>query len=153
MVCIGEESCYGTWIESVANIEANGNNVLAASKIVSNLGDFDEHIRTLTIRINGSHDEAFDVYCNETDTCNIDCQSKSACATLNLHCDGECNVHCDELGGIDCPIKGAFHIWKTLPPTGLPTSYPSLLPSTMPSKYPTIHPTAEPTVYSTPITR
>ena len=32
------------------------------------------------------------MYCNETDTCNIDCLSQFACNTLNLYCEGNCYV-------------------------------------------------------------
>ena len=82
----------------------------------------------------------FDIYCNETDICKIDCQSKYSCTQANIHCGSSpsrCFVKCDEYGDINCPysIDGAFNDW-------VPTFSPSLMPITIPSLSPTIIPSS-----------
>ena len=56
-------------------------------------------------------DNSFDIYCNESDICEIECESENACTNLNLHCggngsgdDSRCIVYCNPIFGINCLI-------------------------------------------------
>ena len=108
--CFGEESCKNSRIEGVSNkILMQGDNSAAGSTIIS--GNMNS---TLIIRLNGTNDDLpFDIYCNQTDICKIDCQSSDACSLLRLHCSVEvfstsvvsnCFVNCDESLDFDCPL-------------------------------------------------
>ena len=64
--------------------------------------------------INGTNSASFDIYCNETDICDIRCESYESCQLLNLYCFGTCFIN------------------DTLP---MPTEYPTL--TMYPTQYPT----------------
>ena len=139
LYCIGEQSCLNTVISKVAEIVANGYNALSNSYIYSDIdGELD-----FKIYINGTNDYRFDIWCNETDTCKIDCQSTNACSRLYLHCYGECFVSCDDTQGIDCPLltEGSFMQWRTESPTTMPTNMPSTIPTRIPTQIPSKIPT------------
>ena len=60
----------------------------------------------------------WDLYCNRTDTCYIDCQLSHSCYYVTVHCFGECFVACDnDTDWIICPENGnepdtnPFKIW------------------------------------------
>ena len=84
VLCIGDSSCNGTIITSVSNII-----VLSGSSITSDLEG-----NILIVEINGTSNDIFELHCNLTDTCYIDCQSHEACRNLRLNCggDGNCNL-------------------------------------------------------------
>ena len=107
--------------------------------------------KTLTVRVNGTNDDTWELYCNASHTCKIDCQSSGACSTLFLYCFGTCLVSCNEGNGIDCPYFGIYSEWTTQPPTDYPTKQPNLIPSSnssMPTIITTI-PTAQPSMKPT----
>ena len=155
--CVSTDSCKDSSIRSIHNkIYANGKDALSGSVIISETNFNDNG--TLFIYINGTNDEnIFDIYCNETDTCKIDCQSEDACTKLALHCgpnllQSRCYVSCDHTGsgsGINCPFSGIYKEWITETPTSYPTAIPTSMPSKVPSSQPTNFPTTQPTLYPT----
>lgn len=86
LICAGEQSCQYCIITSVANIDANGNDVLSNTAILS--------------QANGIMIVYISIYCNETDICKIGCQSQNACTKLFLYCFGTCLVDCDTKRGM-----------------------------------------------------
>ena len=135
--CISTQSCMDAMIRGVHNkIEVNGINALSGSLIISET-NFDEN-GTLIIYINGTNDDRYDIYCNETDICKIECESNHACTELVLHCDShqsQCLVSCDEENEIHCPRNGSYSEWiiTTIPPTAIPSTIPTKIPSFAPS--------------------
>ena len=109
-----------------AVIEANGRNALSLANIVSNT-NFDQD-GILTIHINGTNNQAYNIYCSFGDVCKINCQSSNACTNLILDCNGTCWVDCDPRNGIDCPqmlltntTNNNYILWNaTMPPTQFP---------------------------------
>lgn len=97
----------------------------------------------------------FDVYCNDTDICSIDCQSILSCKYLRLHCsiiNINCYVHCDYLinnNFVECPHSGNYSLWSTQEPSSQPTFEPSKIPSEFPSTIPSTIPTRIPLVEET----
>ena len=81
-------------------------------------------------------------FCNEGDTCRIDCLVADACSSFAVECDGYCIIKCDNSKGLDCPgtITGDHEI---IVPTSAPTSVPSL-PTSVPTIEPSYPPTALP---------
>ena len=152
-------------IKGIRNIQANGQNALGSTTIIS---EIDKDIfgidRTLNVAINGNYTYPINIYCNATDICQIECQSTQACSTMNVYCDGCCFVNCDASNDIECPsLFGNYFNWTysnfsftdqdyslcpTLSPTNLPTQKPTSSP-TLPTNYPTVIPTAMPTGFPT----
>ena len=158
MFCFGQESCYGSKISSIKRINAYGTDALSGTTIISNVAGTGSSDNTLFVEIYGTMDELFNVYCNSSDVCKIDCQSSEACSKMYLHCFGTCYVRCNDLNGIDCPVYGVYSYWTTLNPTNIPsqepTNFPTLFPTTNnptvePSEIPTSLPTSIPTVLPT----
>ena len=147
--CIGGWSaCENTVITGVANIYAFGETALYSATIISNLSLRDDQ-DTLTVKICGTHDERFDIYCSEGDICKIDCDSEQACTGLYLTCHGTCYVRCDEDNGIDCPIHWGGVVWETTgEPSTIPSNNPTQIPSAIPTNLPTV-PTSMPTTVPT----
>ena len=128
----------------------NGSSALNGA-IITTAEDF----KLIHMYINGTNSNSYDVYCNSSDTCKIDCLSTDACTNMNLYCYGTCKVACDSRG-TNCPISasGGYVEWYTDPPTNNPTRIPtiepgspSLSPSQNPSEAtsdPTSIPTSEP---------
>ena len=113
---------------------------------------------TFIAYINGSHNESYNIYCNSSDICKIDCQSSLSCSKLYLHCFGTCYVDCDQDNGISCPnaTVGSYLDWITPSPTTIsshvPSRYPtSINPTRIPSRVPTDVPTRNPSVIPTEI--
>ena len=92
----------------------NGNEAMSTTKVISEV----VYGNTFIAWISGTNDDTYNIYCNSTDICKIDCQSSSACTKLYLHCFGTCYVDCDEENGIDCPFAGDYLDWD---PTEAPT--------------------------------
>ena len=105
---------------------------------------------TYIISINGTNNiEPFNITCQESDTCFIDCQSSYACSLMRLKClDSDkihCFVNCDESNGIDCPLMinsvyYDWHITTSAKPTQSPSSIPSIVPTSNPSRQPSVLP-------------
>ena len=99
MVCVGDESCSKTEMRSVRNVIVNGLNALNSATIVSQINGL------FTLLINSSQTTySTNIYCNKTDTCNINCQSKYSCTNVYLYCFGKCNITCNYIRPTDCPI-------------------------------------------------
>ena len=100
-------------------IKVNGDDALAGAKIISAIGaNRASQIKNTQLKmyisgINNNSNSNFSIYCNETNTCKIDCETQRACSMIYLYCHDNCYVKCDEEGGIDCPIYGNFSEWKT----------------------------------------
>ena len=149
--CISTRSCAYSQISAIHNkLEANGNNSLSGSVIISQT-NFEEN-GTLYIFINGSNYEKFDIYCSETDICIITCESTDSCTQLYVYCGSlsmsRCFVYCDETEGINCPYYGnytqlTFATTTTIPTTTITseiastTTITSRFPSGMPNDMPT----------------
>ena len=82
---------------------AHGKNCLGGSIIISENNISSTQYDNLDVEINATMDEDYDFYCNQTDRCNIMCQSSNACTNMHLYCFGECWVDCGDDIGIDCP--------------------------------------------------
>ena len=146
--CFSNESCQYSYIRAIHNkIEANGYNALSGSIIISE-SNF-ENNGTLYVYINDTNDaDTFDLYCNETDICYIDCQAQDACTQLAVHCGSDpsrCFVSCNDIAGINCPYSGIYNQWSTESPTAVPTSIPTTIPSTIPTQLPNALKTTIPT--------
>ena len=87
-----------------------------------------------SVSISGNMTNYYDVYCNNTDTCYVDCQSTLACQYMRLHCKGTCYVHCNHtINGninkhiVQCPYSGNYSLWSlddTIGPSTQPTMNP-----------------------------
>eukprot|EP01083_Nonionella_stella_P071033 190498_1 len=80
------------------------------------------------------------IYCNETDSCNIQCGGWLSCAGTTLFCFGVCRIDCNI--NSECPIQ--WTPTPTIHPTIHPTNAPTIIP-TIRTNYPTIYPTIVPT--------
>ena len=108
LYCIGTEVCSGADIRGVWKIVAMGKNVLRHAVIVSSIScnnndASSEESNEFSIEISGAMDGNYYLYCNESDSCNIECLSSDACGNLKIYCEGSCTVSCDERDGISCP--------------------------------------------------
>lgn len=103
--------------------------------------------------ITGTMYEPWEIYCNETDKCFIDCRSSDACIELNLYCGvnpSRCYVNCNETAGINCPVTDfneSINIYNDWLPTMNPTQMPSVIP-TVPTQLPTELPSLPTTMAS-----
>ena len=88
LFCGYDECCRSTEIHTINYIYTNGTNSLSHATI------FSEDAGILTADIGGYNSEVFTIYCNSTDACYINCQSKFACDNLYLYCQGRCYVSC-----------------------------------------------------------
>ena len=113
IICQGDKCLYDATIrKNVNSIVVNGNNALSGSTIIT------ESYGKTIISINGTNnDDIFNIYCNSTDECFIDCQSSNSCSKLFLHCFGHCYVRCNPSIAIDCPIYGGYDVWTTQAPS------------------------------------
>ena len=114
MIAQGSYSLYGSTIRGISTLKVNGNEAMSTTKVISEV----VYGNTFIAWISGTNDDIYNIYCNSTDICKIDCQSSSACTKLYLHCFGTCYVDCDEENGIDCPFAGDYLDWD---PTEAPT--------------------------------
>ena len=86
------------YVSNVEMVRANGADALLGATIVSERNGSVFHAD-----INGSFSTGnYYIYCNETDTCKIEC-IEQGCEALCLYCYGTCLVYCDPDMGIDCP--------------------------------------------------
>ena len=151
--CISNQSCKNSILRGVGNqINANGNNTLSGSIIISEASVVNS--TALSVYINGTNDELFNIYCNITDICKIFCLSKNSCTNLVMTCgirnnSQTCSIYCNLAHGINCPllINGNYTIYNTTQmPTPIPTTIPSIFPTNVPSTFPTTIPTTIPTI-------
>ena len=106
VICSGSNACREAVITNIGmGLKAFGKNSLRNSNIFTGGNN-----NTITIEINGTQNYDIDIYCNETDICQIDCQSQDACRMIILHCESatnneQCMVKCDG-DDITCPFRG-----------------------------------------------
>ena len=100
------------------NIYGYGRNSLQNAEIQQENG-------TINIYLYGTlAGDGLDIYCRFGAVCNIFCES-NGCSNSNIQeCSGQCNIDCDESGGVSCP-NGYIE------PTSSPTQFPSGEPTDM----------------------
>ena len=93
--------------------------------------------------------DTLSVYCNNNDTCYIECGPGAACSSgtgTTIYCQSEatCLVKCNVTIGLDCPhiMEGNYTIVNG-PPKDIDSLVPSILPTTVP--IPTAIPNTIPT--------
>ena len=106
IMCKGEKCLYDATIRNNVNsIIVNGDNGLSGSTIIT------ESYGETIISINGTNDDIFNIYCNSTDECFIDCQSSNSCSKLFLNCFGHCHVRCThQLVAFSCVHQNGYFI-------------------------------------------
>ena len=106
LFCIGSESCSSavaneTIIKGVENIYLIGTNSIAGATIYSSSA-LDETDNEMNIFINGTNaNDEINIYCNETNVCNIKCADAGSCENINLECMGTCNIECNDASDCD----------------------------------------------------
>ena len=138
--CAGNETCADTTIRIVNHVKVSGNNTLGNAKIISELASNNVANTTLhvTILSSGNTDD-INVYCNETDTCIVECETSDGCTMLRLYCYGTCSAICSDSSGIDCPVA-AFGNYCVITGTNddnectnAPTANPTVIPTVIPT--------------------
>eukprot|EP01083_Nonionella_stella_P145633 456700_1 len=151
--CEAADSCFDSGIYNASHLYcwatiSCSESIITASKYVVCAGKqsckdsiFYSDGHDLDVYFTGDRSgETAEIYCNQTDRCNIMCNGYNSCDGTTLVCDGMCNVSCGTSSL--CPVGWTPN--PTLSPT-LPTGDPTLDPTTVP----TIHPTIDPTIYPT----
>ena len=151
MRCESYKSCLNSTIKNVDNIVSYGNNSLSGSKIISGSSS------KLKIDIFESNiDFSFDIYCQNSSKCEINCRSRDSCSLLNIYCysNARCSICCHETQ-FNCPKtrsdKTASVIFDSNCYAYGPTSIPSDIPSDTSSDTPSDTPSGVPTHISTGI--
>ena len=105
--CDGVKTCMSSTIVGVSNVKSiahsNNRRVFDGARIVSQAEQFGNNFE---IKLKGTSDgyvNPTEIYCNETDTCVIECLSKAICSSVDLYCFGICYVDCDSDNNIACP--------------------------------------------------
>ena len=128
LICYGSNSCNRATITGITGIlRGVGNQAFTNATIVSGI-DPNADDTTVRIEINGNIQGVCNIYCDQDNTCRVDCQTDDACTSLYLHCFGTCYLRCDKSGGINCPLVEGPHIDWTYDITESPTEYPSEFP-------------------------
>ena len=149
IVRISGMSCFVLFCFSLLSHHNNKNNKDNLSFLWNQITKNTKKNNTM---ITGTNNNEFNIYCNISNICKIECLSSDACSNLRLHCYevGACFVDCDESNGINCPSYGVYGVWTTQEPSNIPsnnpTQLPSKSPSQLPSQLPSIIPTFLPTV-------
>ena len=84
-------------IRNVHKVEIHGWGATRGSTLISD-GGAGTNVLMVTINVTVFTDE-FDIYCNASDTCYINCLSGESCSNVNLYCDGPCFVNGSEPNG------------------------------------------------------
>ena len=134
VLCQGPASCYNTHIKNVQLIEFesgwtfNGGSIVVSERSINknmyngssesdinfrSMGDnlYNTNVDSeMIVRVKGLG-QGLTIYCNESDTCKIDCVDD--CGNIYLYCYGTCLISCDELYGRRCPeiMYGTFYPW------------------------------------------
>ena len=106
-VCNGATSCaHSTHLmgsRCFADICSDGMMANYKSDLITD-GDYAEYYFEMGGFLAGY---GYDIYCNETDYCNIECTTPMACLNTTVHCfnDSKCSIvnECDNSQGIWCP--------------------------------------------------
>ena len=80
-------------ISNTRNIVVSGKKCVSDAIIISNFTEktrFGD--RTLTMTISNKQGK-FTIYCTAGDTCIVYCVSRQSCTTIDLYCEGICNIH------------------------------------------------------------
>ena len=90
--------CQEATISNVEMMTADGEANMREATIIS---DTAKGTNNFTLNVNGTNEGGnYRLYCNESDVCNINCHSETACETLIIYCFGICHIHCDESAGL-----------------------------------------------------
>eukprot|EP01083_Nonionella_stella_P256695 879492_1 len=136
--CTAVDSCQEAIITKTSTILCSGWYSCWLANITSNGTDLDANFTGY----GSAH--SVTIYCNVGDVCNIVCRGYESCLDTTLHCDGICDVQCDELSL--CPIVITLNpTTATTDPTLQPTDHPSLHPTQNPTLNPTLYPSSNPT--------
>lgn len=102
LYCVGEQSCKTATVDSVPNIY-----ILAENN--DNMTIHSNGIGTMNVHSAYGGLDYGKIYCDEGDTCNIDCSKYRSCGATDhnslatVFCDGDCYITCDECDCIECP--------------------------------------------------
>ena len=67
----------------------------------------------MVVEVNGTNTGYYYLYCSDSSTCYIDCQSTYACSGLILDCKtNNCYVYCNEDNDIECPLYGDYSYYS-----------------------------------------
>ena len=145
LYCGTESSCSNTIIRGFKHIYGLGLSALENTIVYSdNNPDNQLNIYLAATNAGGKSSAPLTIYCNSTDTCNIYCDTNTACSGTVVNCWGTCNVECDTTNKITCAQV------NQLGPTPNPTPYPTPKPTPRPTNDPTMDPTPAPTDNPTP---
>ena len=147
--CDSFQSCNDITIRGSNYISITWGQSMNNGTIVSELTGHNSNILNIVIsNLTSTTPMDIEIFCNETDTCRIDCQGENSCANVKMYCFGTCRAYCDLTGGLSqsiCPTMIIGNLTQTYTnyPTQMPTN-PSPNPTFMPIS-PTFIPTANPT--------
>ena len=129
--CNGYYSCTNTTIINTENIYILGFSPALEMNI------FSSGIGTMNVYFNSRLAGRFvTVYCNQSDICNVYCQTTDSCFNENvnttIYCIGECTITCDE-GTTGCPV--AFgNVTNRTATTTTTTTTQFIVPTAEPTK-------------------
>lgn len=108
LICGAYRSCDDATIIGVEKIYALGHDSIRHTNIQSRpmyySGIKRNNIMDVYVGNNGALDYGIGIiYCNQSDLCNVYCDTFGACKNLVIHCYGSCNVFCNESIVQDCP--------------------------------------------------
>lgn len=147
--CNGEDSCRSSIFTNVASLSFSGEDSMLNAVIYSSSSN-----TTVTIHTNDVGES--NIYCNNSDTCLLNCVTSDSCEEINLSCEDNstCIIDCCESSGITCPSingnweypSGSCQDPTSQSPTPNPTSMPTEFETSPPTtKFPTSNPTSNPT--------
>ena len=154
----GNQVLQGGIVSGLRNLNVSGRDSLSGSVLTTKIIIMDEYAYNtsigsdskVTLYIDGTNSETYNVTCSTGDECYIHCQSNTGCTNMILTCKGVCYLNCGNYSvanGNDCPstIIGVWYPLSTSP-TMIPTDHPTRNHTT--SYSPTIIPEMSTTMFS-----
>eukprot|EP01083_Nonionella_stella_P068227 181012_1 len=145
LYCDGFAACADANITNAQNIVCRGQTGCQGATVISGGSDLNIYFSG---EVAGQHTT---VYCDESDTCTIQCLGENSCLSTTVYCNGNCIIQCDAAYVSTCPI--VHSVIPTIDPstnptldTANPSQIPSVIPSSDPSFNPTINPSHTPSV-------